>query len=59
MYLVREHTGLSYPALGRIFRRDHTTVVYAHQIIGAMESESRPFAQDLARIEARLKAPAA
>src|SRR5579871_941665 len=29
MYLCRELTGHSYPALGRAFDRDHTSVMYA------------------------------
>ena len=29
MYLVRKHCGYSYPQVGSIFRRDHTTVMYA------------------------------
>ena len=27
MALLRWSTGMSYPAIGRIFRRDHTTVI--------------------------------
>ena len=33
MYLVREHTDLSYPAIGRVFNRDHSTVVYAVSMV--------------------------
>lgn len=29
MYAVRQHTDLSYPAIGRLFNRDHTTVMHA------------------------------
>lgn len=29
MYAVRQHTDLSYPAIGRLFNRDHTTVIHA------------------------------
>ena len=28
MWLIREHRGLSTPAIGRIFNRDHTTVLH-------------------------------
>jgi chromosomal replication initiation ATPase DnaA len=33
MYAVRELTSLSYPAIGRLFGRDHTTVLHAHRLI--------------------------
>ncbi len=33
MYLVRKHTGASFPSIGRRFRRDHTTVQHAHRKI--------------------------
>lgn len=29
MAVIREWTGLSFPAIGRIFNRDHTTVMHA------------------------------
>ena len=29
MYLVREHTELSFPEIGRVFERDHATVQHA------------------------------
>ncbi len=31
MAVIREWSGLSFPAIGRIFHRDHTTVMYAVQ----------------------------
>ena len=33
MYLSREITGLSFPELGLRFRRDHTTVIHAWQVV--------------------------
>lgn len=33
MYLAREITGLSYPSLGRIFGRNHTTILYAYRTV--------------------------
>ena len=33
MYLARELTPQSLPAIGRAFRRDHTTVLYACRIV--------------------------
>lgn len=41
MYLLRESTGLSFPALGAVFGRDHTTVMHAVQRMQA-EVEGRP-----------------
>lgn len=35
MYLIRERLGLSYPEVGRLFSRDHTTVLYAVRKIRA------------------------
>ena len=35
MYLVREHTDLSYPAIGRLFHRDHSTVFAAVRSVRA------------------------
>lgn len=31
-YLARERTGASYPELGRMLRRHHTTVLNAHRV---------------------------
>ena len=36
MYVARQ-SGLSFPAVGRLFRRDHTTVVYACKRAAACE----------------------
>lgn len=35
MWLVREHTDLSFPEMGRVFERDHATVQHAVKKIGA------------------------
>lgn len=42
MFLVRELCELSYPAIGRIFDRDHTTVQYAVSKISALIEDERP-----------------
>ncbi len=34
MWLIRQHTGLSFPQIGRLFNRDHSTVVHAVRRIG-------------------------
>jgi len=37
MALIRKHCGMSYPQIGRIFNRDHTTILYAvRKIEGAV-----------------------
>jgi chromosomal replication initiator protein len=42
MYVMRELTDLSYPAIAREFGgRDHTTVIYAVDKIGAQMQERR------------------
>ncbi len=33
MFIIKEELGLSYPMVGKIFNRDHTTVMYAHNKI--------------------------
>jgi chromosomal replication initiator protein len=51
-WLAREYTKLSYPALGRIFCRDHTTVLYGvRQVDRRRQSEPRTYAaiQELRR----------
>jgi chromosomal replication initiator protein len=43
MYLVRELTDYSYPAIGRVFgKRDHTTVIHAVEKIARQMQERRP-----------------
>lgn len=40
LYLCRRLCDLSYPEIGRIFHRDHTTVLYAHnKIAGQLSSD--------------------
>jgi chromosomal replication initiator protein len=42
MYVVREMTDLSYPAIAREFGgRDHTTVMHAVEKVGALMKERR------------------
>jgi hypothetical protein len=61
MYLCRELTPLSYPVLGRMFRRDHTTLIHAYQKIERRIAADHAFAADideLARMIEPLPAPA-
>ncbi len=39
MYLAREHTEHSYPILGRLFRRDHTTVLHGVRKVRKLRAE--------------------
>lgn len=43
MYLSRELTELSFPAIGQHFNRDHSTVIHAHDLIGARAADNPPF----------------
>lgn len=44
MYAARELTPLSYPALGRRFNRDHTTIIYGCKKVARMMAEDASFA---------------
>lgn len=39
MYRCRRELGMSYPAIGRVFHRDHTTVMHAVEKIKRMAKE--------------------
>jgi DnaA-like protein len=54
MYLCREVTGLSYPLLGKIFYRDHSTVVHGCQMIQARCRKHPHFAAATARLKSQL-----
>jgi chromosomal replication initiator protein len=32
-YLTRELTDLTYPKIGELYKRDHSTVIHAHQVV--------------------------
>lgn len=57
MYLVRQECGLSYPAIGRIFHRDHSTVLTAVHSVEEMPAHSQ-VGVDIARIRVALRAHA-
>ena len=56
MYLVRHHTSLSFPEIGRAFKRDHTTVLSADQRItkGLAEKQDATLQSDIKRLEDEL-----
>jgi chromosomal replication initiator protein len=52
IYLCKEHTGASYPELGRAFgNRDHTTAMAAHRKIRGLRETDPRFALRLAALE--------
>lgn len=54
LYLCRRHTAASYAELGRLFNRDHSTVMYGvDQVERALAAEPR-LGQELAFLEQRL-----
>ena len=46
MYLIREHTNLSFPDIGRVFNRGHATVIHACQKV-AREKRLQPVVRAL------------
>ncbi len=56
MYLVRHHTSLSFPEIGRAFKRDHTTVLSADQRItkGLADKQDATLQSDIKRLEDEL-----
>ncbi len=56
MYLFRELTDYSYPAIGREFGgRDHTTVIHAFEKISALMRERRPIYDTVTELILRIK----
>lgn len=55
MYLAYEMTALSLPQIGRLFDRDHTTVLHATRLIPALMARDAALAADVSAIAARLR----
>lgn len=56
MYVMRELTDLSYPAIAREFGgRDHTTVIYAVEKIGNLMAERRQIFDQVTELTAKIK----
>ena len=56
MYVMREATDLSYPAIAREFGgRDHTTVIYAVEKIGNLMAERRQIFDQVTELTAKIK----
>lgn len=56
MYLARELTGRSYPELGRMFNRDHSTVVHARDCIAHRRTRNPRLGSDIFAILGMLPA---
>ena len=55
MYLARTHTALSFPDLGRVFGRDHTTVLHGYQrIMDDLLKKDMNLEMDIKRLEEEL-----
>ena len=52
--LARELTGLSYPALGRLFRRDHTSLLYGCRAVDERSASDPEFAEKMAGYRAQV-----
>lgn len=44
-YVMRERDGVSYPTIGRRLKRDHTTIIHAHQRAHAWMDSDQHFAE--------------
>jgi chromosomal replication initiator protein len=55
MYLARVHSGLSYPELGNVFRRDHSSVIPGVRMIERRIQVQPAFAKCLARLESAIQ----
>jgi chromosomal replication initiator protein len=57
MYLTRELTDYSYPAIGRVFgNRDHTTVIHAVDKIGGQMQERRQIYEQVTELIQKIRA---
>jgi DnaA-like protein len=54
MYLCREVTGLSFPLIGKILKRDHTTIVHGCKLIRARCEKFPHFAAATERLKRQL-----
>jgi chromosomal replication initiation ATPase DnaA len=53
-YLCRAYTARSLPEIGRLFQRDHTTVLHGVRRIGVLRRTDASLDSDLSKLEARL-----
>jgi len=55
MYLIRKHLKTSFPAIGEIFKRDHTTIMYAYKKISDDYEKSDKTKEEVNCIENNLR----
>jgi chromosomal replication initiator protein len=55
MYLVREHTALSYPEIGHLFGRDHSTIIHAHNRIRQLITHDKRVARSVEMITTQIE----
>lgn len=56
IYLVRKHTDLTWHAIGKLFRRDHSTAIAAARRIETMRKDSRSVDRVCKEIEKQIRA---
>ena len=54
MYICRQHTDASYTSIGKIFNRDHATVMYSVDKVDREIKQNQKMAQELNHLEERL-----
>lgn len=54
MYLIRTHLKYSFPVIGEIFKRDHTTIMYAFNKIKNMYSKNNEIKKEILLIQNNL-----
>lgn len=53
-YVVRERTRLSFPSVGEIFNRDHSTVMYGHRVVTKRLEDDEDFRDQHSKVTARI-----
>lgn len=54
MWLLRECTGMSFPRLGQVFCRDHSTVVHGCQVVERRIANESEYARTMSGMKAEL-----
>jgi chromosomal replication initiator protein len=58
MYIIRQQTKLSLPEIGRVFGRDHTTVIHSLEKVEGLIKENRETAENIRDIKSNVNARA-
>ena len=56
MYIIRQLTKLSLPEIGRVFGRDHTTVIHSLEKVEGLIKENRETAENIRDIKSNVNA---